>query len=357
MNLQILRYFHPVVETKELGSHPRRVEIAGHACVLFRDSNDKVAALDDQCPHRRAPLSQGWVRPDGRIACGYHGWHFDARGNGQSPSCPELKHCDTISYQVIDRFGFLWLATRSTPLSEFPTMDVADFEFVGTISTLFHSSMELTLDNITEDEHFAYIHSTFGWNAAHASEVFVETRNCADHTEVQYLGPQRSSFLAPLGGVLAGDIFHNEWSTYFEPVHTVYTFGWRDGQSGRDRPVLTRAIVFLVPETAGTTRAQMMIFMKIAPSAQALFRSLFHRLAIRIARTELNRDAAFMVHVASAPSTLQGMRLTRFDKALIHNRDLLRSIYWQETEQVPRPTVARQDCDRASKVTSTRTGK
>lgn len=41
--------------------------------VFFRAEGGAVAALEDFCPHRGAPLSLGAVREDGRLVCGYHG--------------------------------------------------------------------------------------------------------------------------------------------------------------------------------------------------------------------------------------------------------------------------------------------
>ena len=40
---------------------------------VFRADGDKVFALDDRCPHRGGPLSQGIVFGD-RVACPLHGW-------------------------------------------------------------------------------------------------------------------------------------------------------------------------------------------------------------------------------------------------------------------------------------------
>ena len=339
MSASVLRYFHPVLPAKDLGARPRRIEIASRAYVLFRDAEGVPAALDDQCPHRRAPLSQGHIRPDGRIACGYHGWHFDAEGRGRSPACPDLKHCDTGSYQIIEHFGFLWMAERGVSLTGLTPLGEESFQFAGAISILFSAPLDVTLDNIAEDEHFAYIHSTFGWNEESSSQVMVETRSFDDRTEVRYQGPQRRTSFGALGGIRAGDLFYNEWSTTFEPVRTVYTFGWRDARTGEDRGVLTRAIVFLVPQTANATAAHMFIFMKIAPSLRALFRPVFHRMACWIAKKELRRDAAFVSHLAAVPSSLQGMRLTRFDKALAQNRKLLKRVYWRENQGSPAPFV------------------
>jgi phenylpropionate dioxygenase-like ring-hydroxylating dioxygenase large terminal subunit len=309
--------------------------------VLFRDAARRPAALDDACPHRRAPLSLGTVRPDGRLACAYHGWNFDAEGRGQSPSSPTLKHCDTRAYQVIERFGYLWLAQRETPLATFPALGWEGFDFAGTVSARVRAPMEVTLDNISEDEHFPYLHTTFGWDERGLSEVSVETATFADHSEVRYSGPQRASPWAPLGGVRPGDHFHNEWYTRFEPVHTVYTFGWRDRRSGQARPITTRAAVFLVPEAEMRTQLRMFLFLRIAPSPYRRLGRAMQWLARHIAAKELARDVRLIEAVASAPGTLRGMRLTRFDQALIHNRKLLRAVYEAPLERRTDPEVRR----------------
>lgn len=45
-----------------------RVDVA-----VFRGDGDRVFALDDRCPHRGGPLSQGIVFGE-RVACPLHGW-------------------------------------------------------------------------------------------------------------------------------------------------------------------------------------------------------------------------------------------------------------------------------------------
>ena len=325
---EVLRFFHPVLPSGALRTKPVRVTVAERHYVLFRGPDGRPAALDDACPHRRAPLSRGTVRPDGRLACGYHGWHFDAAGKGVSPSCPELRHCDVGAYQVVERHDYLWLANRDVSISALPRFGWDDYRFAGTVTTRFDASLEVTLDNISEDEHFAFVHSTFGWDERTASKVEVTTTNHADGSEVHVVGDQRRSIVSLLGGVRAGDRFRNHWVTRFDPVHAVYTFGWDDPSSGASRPVTTRAVVFLVPESAGVTHAHMLLFLRVAPSPQRLLRPLIHWLARRVALTELRRDARFAAYLSEAPVTLRGMRLTKFDKALIHNRKLLQSIYW-----------------------------
>lgn len=65
-----------------LGDIPRRgarvVQTTEGDVAVFRTSEDEVFALDDRCPHRGGPLSQGLVH--GRqVTCPLHGWklHLD----------------------------------------------------------------------------------------------------------------------------------------------------------------------------------------------------------------------------------------------------------------------------------------
>ncbi len=38
----------------------------------------ELAAMDNECPHRGAPLCDGAIE-DGRVVCGWHGWSFDPK--------------------------------------------------------------------------------------------------------------------------------------------------------------------------------------------------------------------------------------------------------------------------------------
>lgn len=52
---------------------------------LFRNADDEVFALHDQCPHKGGPLSQGIVH--GRsVTCPLHNWKIDlANGRALAP--------------------------------------------------------------------------------------------------------------------------------------------------------------------------------------------------------------------------------------------------------------------------------
>lgn len=51
-------------------------------CVAHTDGH--FAAVDQVCPHRGGPMSEGWLE-DGKIVCPWHAWAFDLK----TGECPE----------------------------------------------------------------------------------------------------------------------------------------------------------------------------------------------------------------------------------------------------------------------------
>jgi nitrite reductase/ring-hydroxylating ferredoxin subunit len=82
---------------------PLSVDIGDRPVVLWRDLKGQPRALEDRCPHRRAPLSLGCIRKEGWIQCGYHGWSYDGE-TGRVTEIPNLKN--------EQRFGPVYRAER-----------------------------------------------------------------------------------------------------------------------------------------------------------------------------------------------------------------------------------------------------
>ncbi|MDT1063990.1 nitrite reductase small subunit NirD [Paracoccus sp. CPCC 101403] len=54
-----------------------RVVKTQQGCIaVFRTADNRVFALDDRCPHKGGPLSEGIVHGD-RVTCPLHNWVFD----------------------------------------------------------------------------------------------------------------------------------------------------------------------------------------------------------------------------------------------------------------------------------------
>ena len=59
---------------------------------IFRTSTDEVFALDDRCPHKGGPLSQGLIYGK-RVACPLHNWQIDLQsGEAQAPDIGWAHH-------------------------------------------------------------------------------------------------------------------------------------------------------------------------------------------------------------------------------------------------------------------------
>jgi nitrite reductase (NADH) small subunit len=54
----------------------RVVKTRAGCVAIFRTATDQVFALDDRCPHKGGPLSEGIVHGTG-VTCPLHNWVFD----------------------------------------------------------------------------------------------------------------------------------------------------------------------------------------------------------------------------------------------------------------------------------------
>ena len=72
------RYWLVACRESELRRKPVGVTVLDEPVVLFGTERG-IHALRDVCPHRRVPLSKGWVKGDA-IVCPYHGWEFVGEG-------------------------------------------------------------------------------------------------------------------------------------------------------------------------------------------------------------------------------------------------------------------------------------
>lgn len=153
-----------------LGRRPIPRAIAGTPIVLWRDGAGVAHALEDRCPHRRAPLSEGRVR-GGEIQCAFHGWRFD--GRGRCVAVPTLPAERTIppafgvrSFPVVERYGFLWLwwgeadAADEALLPDVPFLEPRGRAGIET-EIVFATSQELAMENLLDMTHTDFLHGGF----------------------------------------------------------------------------------------------------------------------------------------------------------------------------------------------------
>jgi len=95
-----------VMSESEFSGTVLKVEVAGHEIALFQLA-DGYYAIEDECSHDVASLSEGEIVDECKIECPRHGALFDIR-NGECLTPPAL--VDVKSYPVKVEDGTLYIA-------------------------------------------------------------------------------------------------------------------------------------------------------------------------------------------------------------------------------------------------------
>jgi phenylpropionate dioxygenase-like ring-hydroxylating dioxygenase large terminal subunit len=110
---QMLRhYWHPVCLSRDLRDVPYGVRMLGEDLVAFRNQDGTVGLVGNSCPHRRASLEYGQIRPEG-LMCSYHGWTFNIRGRCvnmplEPVNSPLMQKASITAYPAQERGGIIW---------------------------------------------------------------------------------------------------------------------------------------------------------------------------------------------------------------------------------------------------------
>ncbi len=149
----------------EIDEKPLGRKICGESIVFYRGAQGQVAALDDFCPHRGAPLSLGTVT-EGKLVCGYHGLEMGCDGKTIAMPGQRVRGFPAIrSYPVVERHGFIWVWTGDAALADESKIkhlewhDNPDWAYGG---GLFHIACDyrLMIDNLMDLTHETYVHAT-----------------------------------------------------------------------------------------------------------------------------------------------------------------------------------------------------
>lgn len=323
----MLDHWHPMLPSKSLTKKPVGVRLAGKEIALFRTKSGQVGALDDVCPHRRMKLSRGSVVND-KLMCMYHGWTFDCQGNGESPGTPKLHACAS-TFDACEKYGYIWVKSKqSTP--QMPVFDNADWWWMCNSEVVANAPLELTLDNFCEIEHTPTVHQLFGYDLDVMKDVSVRFETTDTTVKVINQGlPKRINFaLRYLIGIKKKFVFNDIWTTYFSPVYSVYDHFWSHPDTGEEAWVKWRIYIFFTPIDATQTRVTAFTYAKskwfFPPSGGLLaFRGFMRRKV----EEEIGRDVNLLNGLASKEPSLEGMKLSRFDKALGLNRERIERVY------------------------------
>jgi vanillate O-demethylase monooxygenase subunit len=135
--------------------------------VLYRQDDGKIAALEDRCPHRFAPLSMGKVIKGDRLQCPYHGLEFDHSG-----ACMHNPHgaknipsrARVRSYPVTEKHKAIWIWMGQQPpelgkVPDFSVLDnVPELHTTKRDKMTVRANYELIIDNLLDLSHTCYLH-------------------------------------------------------------------------------------------------------------------------------------------------------------------------------------------------------
>lgn len=149
----------------EIDEKPLGRTICNQAIVFYRAHEGKVAAVEDFCPHRGAPLSLGYVC-EGKLVCGYHGLEMGCDGKTIAMPGQRVGGFPAIrSFPVEERYGFVWVWPGEKDKADpalIPHMEWHDNPEWAYGGGLYHvkADYRLMIDNLMDLTHETYVHAT-----------------------------------------------------------------------------------------------------------------------------------------------------------------------------------------------------
>ncbi|MDI9331073.1 MAG: aromatic ring-hydroxylating dioxygenase subunit alpha [Alphaproteobacteria bacterium] len=151
-------------ELDALGDRPLGRTICHEKMALFTGSDSQVAALEDFCPHRGAPLSLGRVC-NGHLQCGYHGLQMGVDGKTVEMPMQRVRSFPPIrAFPVTERYGFVWVWPGNAAQADvalLPTLDFLEHPDWAYGGGLYHvqADYRLMIDNLMDLTHETYVHA------------------------------------------------------------------------------------------------------------------------------------------------------------------------------------------------------
>jgi vanillate monooxygenase len=249
---------------QEIDDKPLGRKVCGQSMVFYRGPEGRVAALEDFCPHRGAPLSLGSV-VEGQLVCGYHGLQMGCDGKTISMPGQRVRGFPPIrAYPTIERYGFVWVWPGDPALADAAKLhhlawaESKDWAYGGGLYHI-HCDYRLMIDNLMDLTHETYVHSTsIGQKEIDETPTQTVTEGDSVVTSRHMEGIMAPPFwrMALRGNHLADDVPVDRWQIcrFTPPSHVLIEVGVAHAGHGgykADPKVKVSSIVvdFITPET------------------------------------------------------------------------------------------------------------
>ena len=158
--------WYPICPSHFVAERPVSMRRLGIKLAVWRGRDGAPRALEDHCPHRGAPLSQGLNLGD-RLACPYHG--IEVRGDGTvmrvpgSPGCALEGKRAARSFHVQEAHGVIWLYNSAANIDTPPPLQLPQ-ELTDPAYSNFlcyaewRGDYRYVIDNVMDPMHGTFLH-------------------------------------------------------------------------------------------------------------------------------------------------------------------------------------------------------
>ena len=284
---------------RDVKSAPVARTILGEKIALFRQENGDVAALEDRCPHRLLPLSQGRVS-ENSLRCGYHGLTFDGAGRCvDAPTQGAIPDGACVrAYPIAERLGLVWIWMGDADKAD--TADIYDLAQyhkpswgVAHGDALYVNANYLLLcDNLCDPTHVNYVHPT-----TLGSPDIADTPVTYDQTALGVCTSRWTPDAEPVGFFKAFGNFEgtvDRWQIYdmHVPSIAIIDFGSAAAgtgaeQGGGEGRIQVFSCHFMTPETETTCFDYWLHVRNFAPDDKSIGKAISDQFRIAFAEDKV----------------------------------------------------------------------
>jgi len=196
--------WHPLAFVSEIGAEPLAARLLDTDLVIYKTRQD-ITVAKDQCPHRGAKLSLGWLDDDrANVVCPFHGHHYDHLGactripSYTNPNQLIPTQMRLTRYQTVQRYGLLWVCLKDKPLRplpEWPLLENHDASWlrIEIPKGLWQTSASRHCENFNDIAHLSWVHmKTFGnRQRPQLDDYLLRRTDYGLHMELPYIEVER----------------------------------------------------------------------------------------------------------------------------------------------------------------------
>ena len=197
-------FWHPVAFISDLGEKPLPVRLLDTDLVIYK-TREGITTAKDQCAHRGAKLSLGWMDDEGNnVVCPFHGHHYNYQGactkipSYVDQNMPIPAKMRLTTYQSVERYGLLWVCLKDKPfrpLPEWPLLENhgAGWTRIEIPKGVWRASASRHCENFNDVAHISWVHmKTFGnRQRPQLADYKLEHTDYGLHMELPYIEVER----------------------------------------------------------------------------------------------------------------------------------------------------------------------